>query len=103
MTITEDGLTARLGQVVFRCEPRGTHYHVTVRGHGTENHRPLLGSLVMEPGEWHDIADLAQPPALQPVENMALTIALAQIERGDEVPANTTAALILALARLVGR
>jgi hypothetical protein len=31
---------------------------------------------------------------------MALTIALAQIGRGDEVPPNTTAVLIFALARI---
>ena len=34
-------------------------------------------------------------PVLEPVENMALTIALAQIRRGDEVTPNTTATLIL--------
>ena len=38
--------------------------------------------------------------ALEPAENMALTIALAQIRRGDEVPPNTTAWLIFALARI---
>jgi len=31
---------------------------------------------------------------------MALTIALAQIKRGDEVPPNTTAVLVFALERL---
>jgi hypothetical protein len=40
---------------------------------------------------------------LTPIENMALTIALAQIARGDDPPPNTTAVLIWALARLVGR
>lgn len=40
---------------------------------------------------------------LTPIENMALTIALSQIERGIEVPSNTTAALIFALARTTGR
>lgn len=40
---------------------------------------------------------------LEPFENMALTIALGMIARGDEVPPNTTAVLIFALARLVGR
>ena len=39
-------------------------------------------------------------PVLEPAENMALTIALAQIRRGDEVPPNTTACLIFALARI---
>ena len=37
---------------------------------------------------------------LFPVENAALSIALAQIRRGDEVPPNTTAVLIFALERL---
>ena len=43
---------------------------------------------------------LTDRPALEPAENMALTIALAQIRRGDEVPPNTTACLIFALARI---
>ena len=42
-------------------------------------------------------------PALLPAENMALMVALAQIERGDEVPPNTTAVLVFALARICGR
>ena len=42
-------------------------------------------------------------PELEPAECMALTIALAQIERGDEVPPNTTAVLVLALDRLTRR
>ena len=37
---------------------------------------------------------------LLPAESMALTIALAQVERGDEVPPNTTAVLIWALDRI---
>ena len=37
---------------------------------------------------------------MEPAENMALTVALAQIERGDEVPPNTTAVLVWALDRI---
>ena len=37
---------------------------------------------------------------LEPAESMALTVALAQIERGDEVPPNTTAVLVWALDRI---
>ncbi len=40
---------------------------------------------------------------LFPAESMALTVALAQIARLDVVPPNTTAVLVWALARLVGR
>jgi hypothetical protein len=46
---------------------------------------------------------MTAPKALEPIENMALTIALGMIERGDEVPPNTTACLVFALARLTGR
>lgn len=42
-------------------------------------------------------------PALRPGENIALTIALSRIERGLDVGDNTTAVLVWALARLVGR
>ena len=37
---------------------------------------------------------------LLPAEKMVLTIARAQIERGDEVPPSTTAFLVLALERI---
>lgn len=38
---------------------------------------------------------------LLPAEKMALTVALAQVNRGDEVPPNTTAVLVFALDRIV--
>lgn len=40
---------------------------------------------------------------LLPIEDMALTVALAQTLRGDPVPENTTAQCILALARITGK
>lgn len=40
---------------------------------------------------------------LLPIENMALTVALAQVLRGDDPPPNTAATCVLALARLTGR
>jgi hypothetical protein len=64
VTITEDGLSAdglsvSFGCVVMRCDPRGTHYHVTVRGIGRPGQRPLLGTLIMSPEEWHHIVAAA--------------------------------------------
>ena len=47
-----------------------------------------------------DSCALPYRPMLEPAENMALTIALAQIDRGEEVPPNTTAVLIFALDRI---
>ena len=41
--------------------------------------------------------------ALEPVESMALTVALAQVLRGDPPAPNTASVCILALARLTGR
>lgn len=40
---------------------------------------------------------------LLPAESIALTVALAQTLRGDDVPPNTAATCVLALARLDGR
>lgn len=40
---------------------------------------------------------------LLPAESMALTVALAQVRRGDTPPPNTAAVCVLALARLTGR
>lgn len=40
---------------------------------------------------------------LRPHESMALTVALAQLHRGDEVTPNVAAVCIFALGRLVGR
>ena len=37
---------------------------------------------------------------LEPAENMALTVALAQVKRGDPVSENIAAACVLALARI---
>ena len=44
-----------------------------------------------------DVADLL------PVESIALTVALAQVLRGDDPDANTAAMCVLALARLTDR
>ena len=40
---------------------------------------------------------------LLPAESIALTVALAQVQRGDEPDPNTAAMCVLALARLAGR
>ena len=40
---------------------------------------------------------------LLPAERIALTVALAQVQRGDPVPPNTAAVCVLALARLTGK
>lgn len=40
---------------------------------------------------------------LIPAESVALTVALAQVLRGETPPPNTSAMCILALARLTGR
>ena len=40
---------------------------------------------------------------LEPVESMALTVALAQVGRGEPVMENVAAACVLALARITGR
>ena len=40
---------------------------------------------------------------LLPAENMALTVALAQVLRGEEPMPNTAATCVLALARVTGR
>lgn len=40
---------------------------------------------------------------LLPVESMALTIALRRVQEGEPVADNTTAVVVLALARLTGR
>lgn len=45
---------------------------------------------------------MTAPVKLLPAENMALTVARAQVERGDEVPPNTTAMLVMILDRLTG-
>lgn len=40
---------------------------------------------------------------LLPAENMALTVARAQVQRGDNPPLNITTVLVMALDRLTGR
>jgi hypothetical protein len=40
---------------------------------------------------------------LLPVESMTLTVAKAQIKRGDEVPPNTTTMLVMTIERLIGK
>jgi hypothetical protein len=40
---------------------------------------------------------------LLPAENMALTVARAQVERGENPPFSTTTMLVLALDRVTGR
>lgn len=50
-----------------------------------------------------DALDLGRPPgtvALLPAENIALTVARAQLGRGENPPINTTTALVMALDRL---
>lgn len=42
-------------------------------------------------------------PDLLPGESLVLTIALAQVQRGETPPPNTAAACVLALARITGR
>lgn len=42
-------------------------------------------------------------PALLPAESMALTVALAQVQRGEEPMPNVATVCVLALARLVDR
>jgi len=42
-------------------------------------------------------------PHLLPVENMTLTIAKAQIARGENPPINTTTMLVMALERITGK
>lgn len=63
------------------------------------------------------VEDLAPPPTgpapgarraddyaeLLPAENMALTVALAQVLRGDDPTPNIAAVCVLALGRLTGR
>ena len=44
-----------------------------------------------------------EPAELLPAESIALTVALAQVRRGDEPDPNTSAMCVLALARLAGR
>lgn len=39
---------------------------------------------------------------LLPAERMALTVALAQVGRGESPPPNTSAVIVMALARLAG-
>lgn len=43
------------------------------------------------------------PPAVHPVESMALTVALAQVQRGEVPSPNVATVCVLALARLCGR
>jgi len=43
------------------------------------------------------------PMALLPAEAIALTVALAQIRRGEEPMPNVSSVCVLALARLAGR
>jgi hypothetical protein len=40
---------------------------------------------------------------LLPAESIALTVALAQVQRGEDPAPNTAALCVLALARLAGR
>lgn len=40
---------------------------------------------------------------LLPAESIALTVALAQVQRGDEPDPNVAALCVLALARIAGR
>jgi hypothetical protein len=49
------------------------------------------------------VGDPMSTPELHPAESMALTVALAQVRRGDDPEANVTAMCVYALARLTGR
>lgn len=49
-----------------------------------------------------DVAEDA-PDLLLPAESIALTVALAQVLRGEVVPPNTATVCILALARIAGK
>ena len=51
-------------------------------------------SPIPQPVTWFVVADLL------PAEKMALTIASAQVRRGDAVPPNTATMLVMALERL---
>lgn len=42
-------------------------------------------------------------PALLPAEQIAVTVARAQLERGENPPPNTTAVLLLTIGRLTGQ
>jgi hypothetical protein len=56
-----------------------------------------------DPLGWPELKVEQPVVVLKPAENIALTIARGQIERGVEVPPNTTAMLVLALDRVTGR
>jgi hypothetical protein len=63
--------------------------------------------LVLDMDQWADLRTAAAMGAagvlLLPAESMAITVARAQLERGDNPPLNTTAALLLTIDRLTGR
>ncbi|MDB6103328.1 MAG: hypothetical protein JWO52_3327 [Gammaproteobacteria bacterium] len=46
---------------------------------------------------------MSDEPRLLPAESVALTVALAQVQRGEVATPNIATVCILALARLVGR
>jgi hypothetical protein len=45
----------------------------------------------------------ASPPQLLPAENLALSVAFAQVSRGEEPAPNVAIMCVLALARITGR
>ena len=53
--------------------------------------------------EGRPMTNQPEPAELLPAESIALTVALAQVRRGDEPDPNTAAMCVLALARLAGR
>jgi hypothetical protein len=52
---------------------------------------------------WNRTKELEERARLRPAESMALTVARAQSERGDDVPPNTAAVLVMTIDRLTGR
>ena len=58
----------------------------------------IMGLLASRP-----MTNQPEPAELLPAESIALTVALAQVRRGDEPDPNTAAMCVLALARLAGR
>ncbi|MDP9101616.1 MAG: hypothetical protein M3N21_05665 [Actinomycetota bacterium] len=66
----------------------------------TTNNAPSMAGHVAAK---HPPGDVPDRPALLPVEKIALTVALAQVLRGDGPTPNVAATCVLALARIDGR
>jgi hypothetical protein len=68
-----------------------------LRSEGTSGQLEALAAIVLEAAAPHLTA-----AKLHPAENMTLTIAKAQLERGENPPINTTAMLAMTVERLAG-